>query len=911
MGVKIKDALVRTSLLLTDLLPISRTGDNTPQVVTGEALVFASVKTYTNLASFPLTGETSGIYIALDTNRLFRWNGSNYVSLKVDTEGWDGQVSTFADLPLAASHNGEVWLVTGETGTKIFSNKKYAGLYSSNGTVWSLMPMLEGAVITEEALTTNAIVRAASETTVKNSGVLIDNSNNITGVNNLTITSLTAGSIPFAGTGGLLSQDNSNLFWNNTSKRLGVGTNAPDYALDLRGNVAGNFGQVIRNANTTAAARAILIFQAFTNSVTFALDNTSLAMTEVGSSSITTRRFDYDTFFFRNNGGSQYASISSAGVNISSLTASQAVVTDASKNLISLAYTSAATPSTLVSRDSNGDSSLRTLTLTLNQVFSGSGARITGDFSNSTRSNRVNFQSSTVNGNTGVGAIPNGSANTGAFLAYGNDDPNNASYAQFHATDASHVGISSNATGTATIQPIDFQFSGVTAVRITTNGNLAPLNDVVIENTKAIKTNTTTGNTALFQAYDVDGGAYSTFATLTNGNTPSFAIASPAGGSVTINGAVIGGITPAAGTFTSITNTSLTAGSVMFAASGGLVSQNNTNLFWDNSNVRLNLGNPASPTARLNVSRTAFVYSAESGHFWHLRATNTNVNIGSGAGLSLEVANAPGGTGSFGYIWNSYHFGGFSRLNFVASSTAPSTTNTAQMCLTGDGRLGINTTNPLVRLEVAGAPAQNTVNVESIFSIARPVTGGVKWANMATFALGSFATTIESRSRLDLQLSNGATNSADVTPMTWLSNGNIGFSITDPHASIHLSTTAANRKIILWETGDNDHQYYGFGINTNVLRYQTDNTLSSHVFYAAASSSASNELFRISGTGNVVVGNAALATNATNGFLYVPTCAGIPTGVPTSFTGRAATVLDTTNNRIYFYNGAWRYATLT
>lgn len=56
---------------------------------------------------------------------------------------------------------------------------------------------------------------------------------------------------------------------------------------------------------------------------------------------------------------------------------------------------------------------------------------------------------------------------------------------------------------------------------------------------------------------------------------------------------------------------------------------------------------------------------------------------------------------------------------------------------------------------------------------------------------------------------------------------------------------------------------------------------------------------------NVSIGSAALATNATDGFLYIPTCAGTPTGVPTAKTGRVAIVFDTTNNKLAVYDGAW------
>ncbi len=66
----------------------------------------------------------------------------------------------------------------------------------------------------------------------------------------------------------------------------------------------------------------------------------------------------------------------------------------------------------------------------------------------------------------------------------------------------------------------------------------------------AIKTGTTASNTVLLQAYDVDGAAYSTFITATANNTPSLAISAPLGGTIAIDGAVIGANSAVAGTFT-------------------------------------------------------------------------------------------------------------------------------------------------------------------------------------------------------------------------------------------------------------------------------------------------------------------------------------------------------------------------
>lgn len=51
------------------------------------------------------------------------------------------------------------------------------------------------------------------------------------------VTSGTAGSVLFVGTGGVLAQNNTALFWNNTSSRLGVGVAAPAEAVHVAGTV--------------------------------------------------------------------------------------------------------------------------------------------------------------------------------------------------------------------------------------------------------------------------------------------------------------------------------------------------------------------------------------------------------------------------------------------------------------------------------------------------------------------------------------------------------------------------------------------------------------------------------------------------------------------------------------------------
>lgn len=61
--------------------------------------------------------------------------------------------------------------------------------------------------------------------------------------------------------------------------------------------------------------------------------------------------------------------------------------------------------------------------------------------------------------------------------------------------------------------------------------------------------------------------------------------------------------------------------------------------------------------------------------------------------------------------------------------------------------------------------------------------------------------------------------------------------------------------------------------------------------------------------GVAIGGQSALATNATDGFVYIRGGAGTPTGAPTAITGLSALYVDQTNNKLYFYtNGAWRDA---
>ena len=100
------------------------------------------------------------------------------------------------------------------------------------GPTAKLLTDILGISITGSAAT----VTGAAQTAITSVGTL----SGLTVTAAPTFSALTAGSIPFAGTAGLLSQDNANFFWDATNHRLGIGTTAPGEFLDVAGNITLN-----------------------------------------------------------------------------------------------------------------------------------------------------------------------------------------------------------------------------------------------------------------------------------------------------------------------------------------------------------------------------------------------------------------------------------------------------------------------------------------------------------------------------------------------------------------------------------------------------------------------------------------------------------------------------------------------
>jgi hypothetical protein len=164
---------------------------------------------------------------------------------------------------------------------------------------------------------------------------------------------------------------------------------------------------------------------------------------------------------------------------------------------------------------------------------------LTGDMSNGVLVNRVYLQSSTTNGNTTVGILPNGSSTTAGLATYNNSTPTNSA-SLLHQVTSSATIINSTVSGTGTLLPLTFQMNGVEEGRLSTAGRWL-FNTTTDDGTSIVQIN---GQLHLVQAGAGGGIEFGdgTIQTTANGTTaPVSTVYSPATGSTQIT---TGGYTP-------------------------------------------------------------------------------------------------------------------------------------------------------------------------------------------------------------------------------------------------------------------------------------------------------------------------------------------------------------------------------
>ena len=111
-------------------------------------------------------------------------------------------------------------------------------------------------------------------------------------------------------------------------------------------------------------------------------------------------------------------------------------------------------------------------------TLTGTNGRILSDFTTGATASpgRTYFQTSTTNGSTNVGVLPNGTGGQGLLSAFGGSDPANSRYIQLLAQNAGSVQLISGATGTAVANPnIDMVIGGSVVGTFSTTGLAVPV----------------------------------------------------------------------------------------------------------------------------------------------------------------------------------------------------------------------------------------------------------------------------------------------------------------------------------------------------------------------------------------------------------------------------------------------------
>lgn len=247
----------------------------------------------------------------------------------------------------------------------------------------------------------------------------------------------------------------------------------------------------------------------------------------------------------------------------------------------------------------------------------------------------------------------------------------------------------------------------------------------------------------------------------------------------------------------------------------------------------------------INVSGTTqtFNYSnALSSSIFSLTNTNASAVTYFKAGTSTDSVQL-GYDGSNDYSFLNIQGASNDRLAFRANGVDIA-------ALLQSGLFGLGTITPtLGKLQIVGG-VQNIVGEDTAIRVSSALSN-VK-IELHNTAVGGKLFEIRSGSTGQFDITD---RTGSATRFTISSAGNIGINmgLSLPNAPLQFSNNVVNRKIVLFESANNDHQFTGLGLNTNSFRFQVPSTADSWNFLAGLSSASSQVAAQITGTGNIII----------------------------------------------------------
>jgi hypothetical protein len=518
------------------------------------------------------------------------------------------------------------------------------------------------------------------------------------------------------------------------------------------------------------------------------------------------------------------------------------------------------------------------------------GARITGDFSNGTIGNRVFFQSSTTNGNTIVGFLPNGTATTGRLNVFNSSSTTNYVVGSLLAS-SSRVIVSSEAAGSATELPLTFDTAGSERMRIRSDGNIGIGGEGAASVNFYNQANITGGTTA-YGNYtvssiqsDVTSVAYGNRTALTTA-AASFTLgtlnhyaatqtALGAGSTVTNQYGfhAESSLNDAINNYGFFSNIAAATGDWNFYANGTATNYfaGSVGIGTDSPDIKLDVVGGTTSGA---VDDTLLLQGGVAG----VAGSGAALYLSGGGGVARSVEIAGINTNGAGNA----HAMTFSTS---ASTAAP----TERMRIDSAGNVGIGTTAPASRLHVsnAGDVADNCFNVST------PANDNVLLgANLVVDAAGTYtkpATSLSGAGILFAGINNlnaygtisflsaPDTNTGSATPITQMiidADGNVGLknAVTAPIAPLHIGLNEPGGEAIRlsWNTGSTTQAEASIGFgrsldavypNAAIAGQETDTSdlRGNLLFYTRDTDTdvAPTERVRITNTGNVGIGTTA------------------------------------------------------